>query len=140
MYDGTKYRKLEVESDDSHSRAVTNGWLAALQHHFVSAIVPPRMCPSSISCRSSATNTCSPPPDLSRWPPERTAHSRDPVHGAETADAARGDGQLGRVADYGRLVLARPLFAALKWVHALTGNWGWRSSSSPSCSSCCSIP
>ena len=45
MDDGTKYRKLDLaaDSEDSHlSREVTNGWIAAVQHQFVSAIVPPK--------------------------------------------------------------------------------------------------
>ena len=34
--------------------------------------------------------------------------------------------RLERTADYGRLtVIAQPLFAGLKWVHSVTGNWGW---------------
>ncbi len=33
---------------------------------------------------------------------------------------------LERTADFGLLtVLAQPLFATLKWVHGLVGNWGW---------------
>src|SRR5437764_15320668 len=47
IYDGTKYRKLDTtDAQDSHlSLEVRDGWLAALQHHFVSAIVPPRGSP-----------------------------------------------------------------------------------------------
>ena len=47
VFDGKKYRKLDTaEHDDSHlSIDVTNGWIAALQHHFVSAIVPPHGSP-----------------------------------------------------------------------------------------------
>src|SRR5207253_8995802 len=47
LYDGTKYRKLDTtDAQDSHlSLEVRDGWLAALQHHFVSAIVPPRGVP-----------------------------------------------------------------------------------------------
>ena len=34
--------------------------------------------------------------------------------------------RLERTADYGLLtVIAQPLFATLKWVHGLIGNWGW---------------
>src|SRR5204862_8024618 len=46
-YDGTKYRKLDTtDAQDSHlSLDVRDGWLAALQHHFVSAVVPPRGTP-----------------------------------------------------------------------------------------------
>src|SRR5271170_2406473 len=38
----SKYRDLKVESeaDSKFSETVTNGWVASLQHHFVSAIVP----------------------------------------------------------------------------------------------------
>jgi YidC/Oxa1 family membrane protein insertase len=41
-YDGAKYQKLKIEDEDDAklSRPVTNGWIAALQHHFVAAIVP----------------------------------------------------------------------------------------------------
>ena len=47
IYDGTKYRKLDTtDAQDSHlSLEVRDGWLAALQHHFVSAVVPPRGAP-----------------------------------------------------------------------------------------------
>ena len=39
----SKSRDLNVESeaDSKFSETITNGWLASLQHHFVSAIVPP---------------------------------------------------------------------------------------------------
>ena len=44
IWDGTKYRRLDVSDEkDSHlALDVTGGWVAALQHFFVSAIVPPR--------------------------------------------------------------------------------------------------
>ncbi len=43
VYDGTKSRDLKVENeaDSKFSETITNGWLASLQHQFVSAIVPP---------------------------------------------------------------------------------------------------
>ena len=42
VYNGTKSIDLKVEdAEDSHYGAtVTNGWLASLQHHFVTAVVP----------------------------------------------------------------------------------------------------
>ena len=41
-YDGKAYRTLDIDDDDeSHmSVSVVNGWIAALQHHFVAAAVP----------------------------------------------------------------------------------------------------
>ena len=43
VFDGTRPRDLGVESeaDSKFNETITNGWLASLQHHFVSAIVPP---------------------------------------------------------------------------------------------------
>ena len=37
------YRRLELDDlDDQRSVEVKDGWLAGMQHHFVSAIVPDR--------------------------------------------------------------------------------------------------
>ncbi|MGH8258174.1 MAG: membrane protein insertase YidC, partial [Steroidobacteraceae bacterium] len=43
IYDGTKYRTLNItKADDQHLHVdVTGGWMAAPQHHFVSAVIPP---------------------------------------------------------------------------------------------------
>ena len=42
LYDGTKYQKLKVtdKEDANLTRDMTGGWIAALQHHFVTAIAP----------------------------------------------------------------------------------------------------
>jgi len=41
--DGNGYHKLNVENEEDRAfkRTITNGWLAALQHHFVAAAIPP---------------------------------------------------------------------------------------------------
>ena len=41
-YDGDAYQKLDIEDEEDglFSRPVTDGWIAALQHHFLAAIVP----------------------------------------------------------------------------------------------------
>jgi YidC/Oxa1 family membrane protein insertase len=43
VYDGTKSKDLNVESDSDskYSATINNGWLASLQHQFVAAVVPP---------------------------------------------------------------------------------------------------
>ena len=43
VYDGTKSKDLNVESDSDskYSATIINGWLASLQHQFVAAVVPP---------------------------------------------------------------------------------------------------
>ena len=41
-FDGKAYQKLDIEDSDDQalSTSVTGGWIAAMQHHFVAAIVP----------------------------------------------------------------------------------------------------
>jgi YidC/Oxa1 family membrane protein insertase len=130
IWDGTKYRKLDTtDSQDTHlSLDVRDGWLAALQHHFVSAIVPPRGAPWHFGLGVQGTEYL-----LSATSPEQTVAPGATAQWGVTLFAGPKLQQqldatapeLGRVADYGRLwFLARPLFVALSWVHKLTGNWG----------------
>ena len=60
MFDGTKSSDLKVENetDTKFSETVTNGWIASLQHHFVSAIVPAAGQPYKINCRCRVSNIC----------------------------------------------------------------------------------
>jgi YidC/Oxa1 family membrane protein insertase len=130
LWDGTKFRRLDT-SDAQDSRLaldVHDGWVAALQHHFVSAIVPPRGAPWHFGLAVQGQEYL-----LSATGPEQTI-----APGATGEfDVALFAGpklqsqleatspELGRVTDYGRLwFLARPLYVALSWVHRLSGNWG----------------
>jgi YidC/Oxa1 family membrane protein insertase len=130
IYDGTKYRKLDPGSaDDAHlSLEVRDGWLAALQHHFVSAIVPPKDAPWHYSLGVSGSqyllSATGPQQDIA--PGASAQFSQTLFTGPKLqGQLAALSPELGRVADYGRLwFLARPLFWLLSKVHALTGNWG----------------
>lgn len=64
LYDGKKYSKLDIKDEDDRNlpNPVTNGWAAALQHHFVSAVVPPRTSHIDTRWRPTAVTTSSPPP------------------------------------------------------------------------------
>jgi YidC/Oxa1 family membrane protein insertase len=130
LWDGDKYRKLNpTDAQDSHlSLEVTNGWIAALQHHFVSAIVPPRGARYRFTLQVADDRYL-----LAATGPEQTIAPG--ATGALTQTLFVGPKlqaqleatapELGRVADYGRLwFLARPLFLALSFVHHLSGNWG----------------
>ena len=134
IYDGTRYRKLDAsDTQDSHlSLDVRDGWVAALQHHFVSAIVPPRNVPWHLGLGAMGQAPATWPNSATKGP----AAGRSRRNGGPLSPPAvhrtlgcRGSWRpprwLGRVADYGRLwVLAQPLFRALSFVHHLTGNWG----------------
>jgi len=130
LWDGTRYRKLDVadEKDSRLSLDVHDGWLAALQHHFVSAIVPPRGAswhfglnvagPQYLLSATGPSQSVAPGADAAFT---TTLFAGPKLQGQLDATAP----ELGRVADYGRLwFLARPLFWLLSKVHAITGNWG----------------
>ena len=130
IYDGAKYRKLKIDNADDRQLAidVRNGWLAALQHHFVSAIVPAPDTANrftlSTQGRSFQLSTTGP---LVSVAPDETAtfHETLFVGPKLQADLETTGPELARVADYGVLtIVARPLFQLLGRVHALFGNWG----------------
>jgi YidC/Oxa1 family membrane protein insertase len=129
LYDGSRYRKLDPNGADAHlALDVRDGWVAALQHHFVSALVPPRNVPWHIglgvageSYLLSATG-----PLQSLAPGASAQFSATLFAGPKLQSQLEATApELGRVADYGLLwFLAHPLFEALSFVHRLTGNWG----------------
>ena len=131
IYDGTKARDLKVENeaDGKFSETVTNGWIASLQHHFVSAIVPQAGQPTTLKLQVqgqeyllSATG-----PMIAIPAGGRTRIEEKLFIGPKLQEQLAAAGpRLDLTADYGLLtVLAHPLFVTLKWVHGLVGNWGW---------------
>jgi YidC/Oxa1 family membrane protein insertase len=130
LWDGDKYRKLNpTDAQDSHlSLEVTDGWIAAPQHFFVSAIVPPRGVRYRFSLQVEGDRYL-----LAATGPGQTIAPGATGEFTETlfvgpklqAQLQAASPTLGYVADYGHLwFLARPLFQALSFVHRLTGNWG----------------
>ena len=130
IWDGTKYRRLDVSDEkDSHlALDVTGGWVAALQHFFVSAVVPPRAAEYHLTLnidRDQFLLAAEGPPRTMPSGAEgafsETLYIGPKLQGALEATAPG----LDHVADYGRLwFLARPLFSALNFVHRMSGNWG----------------
>jgi YidC/Oxa1 family membrane protein insertase len=131
VFDGTKSRDLSVEndSDSKYSESVTNGWIASLQHHFVSAIVPPAGQPYKFQLQVqghqyllSATG-----PMISIPAGGKAQFTEKLFVGPKLQSQLAETGpRLDLTADYGLLtVIAHPLFVSLKWVHSLVGNWGW---------------
>ena len=131
VYDGTKAEDLKVESetDSQFSRTVTGGWIASLQHHFVSAIVPEAGQPNLIRLQVQGQQyLLSATGPMVSVPAGGTAHFQEklflgPKLQVQLAATAP---NLERTVDYGKLtVLAHPVFMVLVWVHSLVGNWGW---------------
>ncbi len=130
IWDGGKYRPLKITSDDDRhlNIPVTNGWIAALQHHFVTAVVPPPEQPYTFTMSAqdreyllaaTGPTTIVPPGASVSFP--LTVYLGPKL---QSQLAAAGP-HLQRATDFGRLfVIAQPLFSALSWVHSVTGNWG----------------
>ncbi len=129
-FDGNKYQKLALDKkDDQIDKPVTGGWLAALQNHFVAAIVPQAGVSYQYTLRSQGNQfLLSATGATQQVAPGATATLSEklfigPKLQAQLKEAGP---DLFRVADYGKLtIIAQPLFALLNWCHALVGNWGW---------------
>jgi len=131
VYDGAKSHDLNVENetDSKFSESITNGWLASLQHQFVSAIVPPANQPYAYTLqvhdKEYQLSAIGPFVDV---PPGGTAqfHEELFVGPKLQSQLAAAGPHLERTVDFGILtVLAQPLFWLLNLVHGYIGNWGW---------------
>jgi len=130
IWDGNKYQKLVLTNKDDRvmDRQISNGWLAALQHHFVAAIVPPVGVAYRYQLKVSGNQFL-----LSALGPSQTvapgtsaASSVQLFVGPKLqAQLTATNPNLGYVVDYGKLyLLATPLFKLLNAVYQFTGNWG----------------
>ena len=132
VFDGTKSHHLNVESDteSKFSETITDGWLAALQHHFVSAIVPPQNQPYryqlQVEDHQYLLSATGPFKQIAAGASAQFSEKLFIGPKLQSQLAATGP-RLDLAADYGPLltVISHPLFVALNWVHGVTGNWGW---------------
>jgi YidC/Oxa1 family membrane protein insertase len=131
VYDGSKSRDLNVESDtdSKFSETITNGWLASLQHQFVSAIVPtpgqPYQYQLQVRDKQYLLSATGPMTDVAAG--AKTQFREKLFVGPKLqSQLAATAAHLERTVDFGILtVLAQPLFATLNWVHGIVRNWGW---------------
>jgi YidC/Oxa1 family membrane protein insertase len=131
VYDGTKSHDLNVENeaDSKFSETITNGWLASLQHQFVSAIVPtadqPFKYQLQVRDKEYLLSATGPTTEVAAGGKAQFREKLFVGPKLQSQLAATGP-RLERTVDFGILtVLAQPLFATLNWVHGLIGNWGW---------------
>jgi YidC/Oxa1 family membrane protein insertase len=131
VYDGAKSHDLNVENDTDakFAETITNGWLASLQHQFVSAIVPPANQPYEyklqVQDKEYLLSATGPTVEVAAGAKAQFREKLFVGPKLQSQLAATGP-HLERTVDFGILtVLAQPLFVALNWVHGLVGNWGW---------------
>lgn len=130
MWDGGKYRKLKITDEDDRKldREVRDGWVAALQHHFVGAIVPPAGQQWRFTLTAKGNDyrlaAAGPAQDVAAGA-TAALHQTLFVGPKLQSQLAAIAPELERVADYGHLtLLSKPLFWLLEKVHAFFGNWG----------------
>jgi YidC/Oxa1 family membrane protein insertase len=132
IYDGEGYRRLDVEDDEDRSfeATITGGWIAALQHHFVAAAVPPSESSYRYELKVDADNdyTLSYLGPVVTVPAGQTHTYKETLFvGPKLQDQLSATApKLELVTDYGLLaIIAQPLFKLLDFVHGIVGNWGW---------------
>jgi YidC/Oxa1 family membrane protein insertase len=131
VYDGTKSKDLGVENeaDSKYTATITNGWLASLQHQFVSAVVPTAGQPYQyrLQVKDKEYLISATGPEL-EIPAGAKIQFHEELFVGPKLQSQLGavDRSLERTVDFGVLtVLAQPLFTGLNWVHKIIGNWGW---------------
>lgn len=130
IYDGTKYRKLNIKDEDDSRLAieVSNGWVAALQHHFVSAIVPAKDVAYRYTLDTDGGDySLAAAGPMSNVEAGATGRFQQTLFVGPKLQVQleKAGPRLELVADYGKLtILAKPLFLLLGKIHAFLGNWG----------------
>jgi len=129
-YDGKKYSKLEVEDlpTTPFTQAVAQGWFGAIQHHFLTAAIPPAA--ESWNYNGSFTDgkflVSAIGPRQAVAPASSAQFSSKLFIGPKLQDQLKAAAPgLELTVDYGRLtLLAQPMFWLLDTVHGLVHNWG----------------
>ncbi|MEW9797854.1 membrane protein insertase YidC [Alteromonas sp. CYL-A6] len=123
-----KYTFDDIEDENLRERTV-GGWAGMLEHYFVSAWVPPQDQQNTIYSRTIANQYAvigfmGTPVSVAAGDTATLSSTlyMGPKNQDELAKIARG---LDLTVDYGVLWwISQPLFALLKFLHSLAGNWG----------------
>ncbi|QID19654.1 membrane protein insertase YidC [Nitrogeniibacter mangrovi] len=129
-----KFMKVKFDAiadgDAKYPKKADNGWVAMIQHYFVSALIPKEGVEREYFARKIGNNLYTagmilPVPEIA--PGQQQTVSTELYAGPQEQDKLKAIAPgLDLVVDYGWLtVIAAPLFWVLQWFHKLTGNWGW---------------
>ncbi|MDY6814807.1 MAG: membrane protein insertase YidC [Pseudomonadota bacterium] len=124
------YEKFDFDDlkENRVNQQVTNGWLAFLQHYFLSAWIPERDVPAQFqtTLRGPLHVMGFVYPATTLAPGETAEVGATAYVGPKIIDRLEAVApNLDRTVDFGWLFfISLPLFYILKWFHALVGNWG----------------
>jgi len=132
IYDGEKSEKLDRDdlmSDGPYDIRAESGWIGSIQHHFLSALVPPL---DSEYHYNVAVNGSTSVASLIRSPAIRVRAGSEFTFETTAFVGPKLQEQLEQVhekltltVDYGWLtIISHPLFLLLSWVYSFVGNWG----------------
>ncbi|MEL7022548.1 MAG: membrane protein insertase YidC [Pseudomonadota bacterium] len=131
-FDGNEYEKHSLKDLGKSAylvEGVQGGWVAAIEHHFLSAIVPPADATVRLDAARSGeqfvTGYVGQP--IRVEPGAESTVTLDLFVGPKLQDQLRDvSPRLPLTVDYGMLtLLSDPLFWLLSKVHSFVGNWGW---------------
>ncbi len=129
-----KFEKIKfgniADNSATYPHKADNGWVAMVQHYFVSAILPGQGMKREYFTRKVGNDlyTAGVILPIETVAPGSTQSVSTRLYSGpqEQANLEAIAPGLNLVVDYGWLtVIAAPLFWVLQWFHSLTGNWGW---------------
>ncbi len=127
-FDGTKFEKLDITKNPVLDRNVRDGYVAALQHDFVAAIVPPNGLDYRYTLQTQGNEFAlkAQGPTVTLAPGASASVGEKYFVGPKIQkDLDLTHPRLDLVADYGWLrIIATPLFWALAFAHRMVSNWG----------------
>ena len=132
IYDGEKSDKLQRDdllSDGAYSIQATGGWVGSIEHHFLTAVVPPTDARYNYNVSVDGTVSTA---SLIRSPSVVIAPGDEIVFESTAFVGPKLQAQLEDVSeslkltvDYGWLtIISQPLFWLLSKVYSFVGNWG----------------
>jgi YidC/Oxa1 family membrane protein insertase len=125
-----KFDFSDIE-DEPVKTSIEGGWVAMVQHYFISAWIPPADDLNNFTLRKLSNQdmyllsfTGAP---ISVPVGQSADYKASFYIGPKDQDALIGMAEyLDRTLDYGFLwILAEPIFKAMKMIHSVIGNWGW---------------
>ena len=131
IYDGDKSEKLDRDDlidDGPYEFRSSRGWLAAIQHHFLSAVVPPPDSGHtfSVSVRDNVAISSMIGPAATIAPGAEEVFTMTVFVGPKLqSQLEEVDETLKLTVDYGWLtIISNPLFWLLSFTYSFVGNWG----------------
>jgi YidC/Oxa1 family membrane protein insertase len=130
IYDGKRPEKLDAskEDDAKFTQSIVDGWMAEMQHHFVTASVPPRGEAYEYTLRREGDHSLVSyrGPVKAVAPGAAATFNERLFIGPKLQDQLKLAGpKLELTVDYGKLtIISQPLFWLLQQVHKFVQNWG----------------